>query len=295
VLSYEHGVTPLEPPNVGSIETGGYYHEKAKLGGLVVKDDGNTIKVYGPGEVEIPLASLPAGTITEQTMFDGREETDVKVTEIDMSKLNDSGHFPSNGLLYAYRTDASPQQPNGVRLKNASELRGKLTVVSPVPVYVWGNYNTVNKKRSAIITDAINLLSNAWNNTKGNGQLPDASDTTYNTAIISGNTITNPTGTDPTKPDYMYDPNGLQYRYCGGFENMPRFHERWSGVPCRINGSFVSLWQSKIGTGAWVYGSDNYCAPQRLWSFDTDFRNASNLPPFTPVVVGTSQVVWWVE
>jgi hypothetical protein len=283
LLSAEHGVTPLEPPEVGSIDEGGYYHRNASL---VVKSDGSDITVFGPGGSELPLDAFPAGTFTEARMYDGRENQEVSVVDVDVEKLNQSGLFPSNGLLYAYRTDASPERPSGVRLKNARELGGDLSVVSPTPVYVWGDYNTTSKKRASIITDAVNLLSNAWDGGKSRGRLPKASPTTYNTAIVSGNLVTNSGGSDP---------DGLDYRYNGGFENMPRFHENWTGVDCMIRGSFVSLWESRVGTGAWRYGGDNYTAPNRLWDFDVDFNDPSNLPPWTPRVVGTSQVVWWME
>jgi hypothetical protein len=45
----------------------------------------------------------------------------------------------------------------------------------------------------------------------------------------------------------------------------------------------VQLWQSQYASSAWSYGI-YYNAPNRTWSFDTDFLNAANLPPGTPVV-----------
>ena len=83
--------------------------------------------------------------------------------------------------------------------------------------------------------------------------------------------------------------------YNGGFENLPRFHENWSGVNCYIRGSFVVLWESQYAKGKWVYGSDNYRAPRRKWSYDTDLNEVGNIPAFSPTVVGTRRVVWWEE
>ena len=198
-----HGITEIVAPNMGTITQGGYYHENAELvivDGLAFDTNGN----------QLPM---PAGVIKETTMYDAREGTNITVTEVDMELLNSSGFFPTNGLVYAYRTDTTSSQPNGIRLTNGAELAAPLSVVSEDPVYVHGDYNTVDKKGAAIICDAINLLSNAWDNSKGPGQLPGASQTTYNFAMITGNVRT---------------PDGGG-AYSGGFENLPRFHENWSG------------------------------------------------------------------
>jgi hypothetical protein len=148
-----------------------------------------------------------------------------------------------------------------------------LTVVSPAPVYVHGNYNTVGKKPAAVITDTINLLSSAWNFTKAPGQVKTAANTTYNFAMITGNNNTTPG------------------HYNGGFENLPRFHEDWSGKTCAITGSFVNLWFSQVATGPWVYGGAWYSAPNRVWNYETMF-DQGKLPPFTPMVITTRTVAW---
>ena len=41
-------------------------------------------------------------------------------------------------------------------------------------LFIQGDYNTVNKRGSAVIGDAVNLLSNAWDGTKTSGSLPIA-------------------------------------------------------------------------------------------------------------------------
>jgi hypothetical protein len=219
---------------------------------------------------------LPPGTLTEVSMYDAREGQNISVTEVDMALLNSSGFFPANGLIYAYRTDASAAQPNGIRLANASELAAPLTVVSEDPVYVMGDYNTVDKKGAAVISDAVNLLSNAWDDSKGPGSLPSASDTTYNMAMITGNVRT---------------PDGGG-NYSGGFENLPRFHESWSGVTATIRGAFANLYESLIGTSPWQYGGDVYRAPLRDWRYDPDLLDPANLPPFTPNAVYVRRVLW---
>ena len=83
-------------------------------------------------------------------------------------------------------------------------------------------------------------------------------------------------------------------QYNGGLENYPRLHEKWTGVTLSIKGSFVSLWNSQIATGNWVYGNPQYTAPNRLWDYDTDF-SSGNLPPFTPWAVLINRGAWWKE
>ena len=261
-----HGVTEIVPPNLGTITQGGYYHENADLvivDGLAFDTDGN----------QLPM---PPGVITETTMYDAREGTNITVTEVDMELLNSSGFFPQNGLIYAFRTDTTENQPNGVRLTNGEELAGPLTVVTEDPVYIQGDYNTVNKQGAAVISDAINLLSNAWDDSKGPGQLPGASDTTYNFAMITGNVRT---------------PDGGG-SYSGGFENLPRFHENWSGVTASIRGAFANLYGSSFAKSPWSYGGDRYRAPIRDWRFDPDLLDPNNLPPFTPNAVNVRRVLW---
>ncbi len=311
VQTAEHGIRQVEAPSVGNIHmyapaaegtgnynydefSGTYYqvaggtgeYEKGHfyrnadliiIDGTAYDGDGNPIiwpDIDGDGQPDSP--------ISESTFYNGREGTYVTTTDIDMDILGKSGHWPDNGLLYATDTTANPSQPDGVRLVNGSALAAPLTLVSPTPVYTLGDYNVGNathaKQPAAIITDAYNVLSNAWDDAaKGPGSLPKATPTTINAAFITGSYVTQPG------------------RYNGGFENLPRFHENWSGIPARIRGSFVNIWDSEVATGQWVYGGDHYTAPNRDWNYDTDFNDISKLPPFTPSVVGTTRVVWVIR
>jgi hypothetical protein len=267
-----HGVKEIAAPDIQNIKafngdgTKAFYHSKADL--VVV--DGNAFDKDGN------VLVLPPNTITQTTMYDGREGKVITVSEVDMGLLNSSGHFPANGLLYAYRTDATASQPNGIRLTNGAELEAPLTVVSETSVYVHGDYNTVEKKGAAVMADAVNLLSNAWNDTKTAGSLPRAANTTYNLAFVTGNVQT-PDGGGP---------------YSGGFENLPRFHEKWSGRTATIRGSFINIYESEIAKAPWHYGGDVYTAPVRDWQYDTDLSNMENLPPFTPSAVYFQRVLW---
>jgi hypothetical protein len=296
VQSSLQGVKPVDPPSIGSIQrfesvgpgggdytfnsaTGDYDHVGAGNGearkgryhataDLVLRD----LKAY---DASGALLALPAGTLVEKTMYDAREGKTVKVTEVDVTLLRSSGCFPHNGEIYASRSDTTTSQPNGIRLKNGKDLGAALTVVSEDPVYVLGDYNSVNKRPAAIIADAVNLLSNKWDDTKTAGHLPKANAATYDFAMVSGGNET------------------AGSHYSGGFENLPRFHEDWAGINCTIKGSFVKIFASQFATGGWVYGGDRYTAPNRLWDYDTAFNNIANLPPFTPNVAQVRAVGWW--
>lgn len=265
--------------NVGSgigTHDPGFFHESADLS-IITYADGSWDAFDIDG---LSVKSLLTSTVTQTAMYDARQANgngqNTPITEIDMAELASSGAFPSNGLLYAAHYGMGDGvDAKGVLLKNGSQLHGALTVVSEGAVYIQGDYNTTNKKGASVIGDAVNLLSNDWDGSKSPGQLPKASETTFNTAIVTGNHSTKVGG------------------YNGGLENLPRFHEKWSGINCNIVGSFVNTWESKYATGKWKYGSDRYKAPGRRWSYDTAFNTVANLPPFTPMAVSAEDVVSW--
>jgi hypothetical protein len=268
-----HGVREIAAPDIKTIKAfdaagnKGFYHANADL---VIRDGSAFDKSGNP-------LTLPPGTLTQTTMYDAREKKTITVSNINMGLLNTSGKFPANGLIYAYRTDGSASQPNGVRLTNGSTLLKPLTVVSQNPVYVHGDYNTSAKKGAAVISDAVNLLSNAWNNSKtATSGLPAASNTTYNLAFVSGMV--------PTP-----DGGGA---YSGGFENMPRFHENWTGKTATIRGAFINIFESEIAKSPWVYGGNVYTAPNRDWQYDPALNDMANMPPFTPNAVYFQRVLW---
>ncbi len=277
----QHGVQEAVTPNVGSIAmynddgSKGYFHENA---GLTIIVDGTTITVTDASGND--LTGVLGSAITLTDIADTRQSdggsTRTRVIEINIGALNGSSYFPPNGLIYAAHTDMGEgTEAHGVVLTNGSELGGDLTVASESPVYVHGDYNVVDKKAASVIGDAVNLLSNNWDGTKVAGNLPGATETTFNFAMI--------TGSYGSEED----------RYNGGLENLPRFHENWSGVPCNISGSFVNIYDSEHATGDWQYGGDRYTAPQRNWEYDPSFNSVDGLPPFSPMAVSAKSVVTW--
>jgi hypothetical protein len=208
-------------------------------------------------------ALLPAGTITTNAFYDGREATNVRATDVDISLLKTTAYYPANGVIYA--SDQRSGAYNGLRLKNGSDLGRPLSVLSENPLYVKGDYNSVNKQPAALGADAVTFLSNSWADSNSTLALNNrvASATLCNASIMTGNT--NTTATD----------------YNGGLENLPRFLEKWDGITFTYSGSLINLWNSQQATGTWSYGS-YYTAPTRQWSYDTDLDDPAKLPPATP-------------
>jgi hypothetical protein len=259
---------------------------------ILVNADGSVTVKTGPFGAE-SVAPLDTSSFlrTDKKFADGRERKCIDVAQIDLGALRTAPGFSfSNGVLYvsSSHVTSSPCGSYGthmpaVRLTNGAQLpastQGGFTVVSDGPIYIQGNYNTVNKVAAAVMGDAITILSNNWgpNNSDSKGDLPasgnrPATATTINAAMIAGNVPTIP-GT----------------RYSGGLENYLRLLEAWSGVTLTYTGSLVTLWQSQTATAAW--GGSYYTVPIRNWSFDTLFN--TTLPPGTPRVHVAQRLGWW--
>ncbi len=216
-------------------------------------------------------AFLPAGAVTSTTFYDGREGNNVNATEIDVAKLSSSSYFPSNGVIYF---SDSRSGFNASRLVNGAAIGKPLSFYSENPIYVQGDFNSINKQPASIAGDAVTFLSNSWDDafsTLDKNQRK-ATKTTVNAAIMTGNT--NTTSTD----------------YNGGLENLPRFLEEWSGIDFTYSGSFVNLWNSLQATGTW--GDSYYSPPNRVWSYDTDFDDPSKLPPMSPTIQIFQRTGW---
>lgn len=241
----------------------GPYHEQAGLK-ILLAQDGTWSAVDGNG---LDVTSRLAGAVRLSSVADVREKGNVKVAVIDIAALQASGQFPANGLLYLAALGDTPLDGSrGFLLEGGAELPAPFTTITDNFLYVQGDYNIVDKKPAAVVADVVNLLSNAWDGSKSlaSGK-PAARETTYNMAIVSGFRAS------------------VEGQYSGGFENMPRFHETWSGVRCNITGSFVALWEPAYSREP--RDASAYDPPERHWSYDTAFDDFDNLPPFTPFLL----------
>lgn len=275
-----HGMTELKLPVVASGEpmdmigrsgtdNADSYEHKA---GLKILDGQVYFRQPDSSWQNVTTDFTSAGILTQSTFRDGRENKDVKSYDIDIAKLNTSSYWPDGGIIYSANEISGSLV--ATRLKNGSELKEGLTVASENPVYTVGNYNSVNKKPASIMADALTILSvnwtdgNSWNSTR------TAADTRVNAAYMTGNKASGTGGNT----------------YSGGFENLPRFLENWSGKKFMWKGSAVDLWLSEKATGTW--GGSYYSPPNREWEFDTDFLDPNKLPPGTPLISIVMKTSW---
>ncbi len=264
------------------------------LDGVVQDQVGNVVELRycsGGGSYtgSCPSGQTVVNPLSSTTFYNYREGKTVKSTDVDVAKLKNSPAFNSivasqNGVIVYFsdrRNQGSSTFQDSVRLVNGSSLPTKgMTFASENPLYVKGNYNTVSKQPSGLVADAFNVLSNNWNdanstNTSLSGKTATA--TTLNSTIITGNTETT-TG-----------------QYNGGFENIHRLHENWSNVNFTYSGSVITLYNSQIATGNWIYGGNYYTAPNRVWSFDTDLSNPNYAIPGFPSVFNVAKVNYEVS
>jgi hypothetical protein len=161
-----------------------------------------------------------------------------------------------------------------------------MTVAAENPVYVQGNYNAQANNTlanphvaTAIIADAVTLLSNNWNdiisftqpNNPGNR---DATQTGYRVAIVSGKPLSfQRPGWGPAQ-DFGTD---------GGAHNFLRYIENWGGVNLNYRGSIVSFFTSRQAVGTYKCCNYVYGAPNRAYVFDNEFLTPTLLPPGTPM------------
>jgi hypothetical protein len=214
-------------------------------------------------------------------------------------------------------TGAIPSPRYGVRVFGSPNLDFPamvdptgLSVVSDQGVYVEGDYNVGDGGRpwmpASLMGDTINVLSNNWwrgypldppnyPNCKGDCQSRrPLANRTAGHATLGWAGFANRTdvlaafigGVDVTAVG----------NYNGGFENYPRFHERWGGITLFYRGSFVSLGQPQRSNGPWCgtgAGCNIYDPPgTRNWNFDARFQQAENLPPMTPQVLSVNQILF---
>ncbi len=255
---------------------------------LIIEEE----KAYDPAGNEIKLDLLGCfdadgeKAVRKETFYDAREEMDVEVTQIDIGALTACGVMPANGIVYASEKPGKPEKGQGVRLVNGAELPTQgLTVVSGNPVYIQGDYNTINKVPAAVMGDAITVLSNNWgpNNSndsdkaQGSTSSRRATETTINAAFATG-------------PHAEASPGAGN----GEFNNLPRFLEDWRDVDFNYRGSMISLWHSQLATGAWRCcgdsGDNYYVPPNRNWGYDTLFDTQQ--PPGTPKGIVIIRLAW---
>lgn len=247
-----------------------------------------------------PSTFIP-GTLTTNTSSQTSGSFPAAGTYVGTPVKNKSGKWVyekitgyTYGVSYSYQywdvvSNLITVEP-GIRLTNGAALPPNgLTIATPDPVYVQGNYNvskngttvlnsndTTYTQPAAIIADAITLLSTAWNDSKSAQSVGNrtAANTTVNAAFLTGNVATTANS------------------YSGGVENFPRYLEDWGSATSTYNGSMVCMFNSRFATGAWSQTTSYYNPPTRAWAFDKNFLNPSKLPPSTPKTWSVTRSRW---
>jgi hypothetical protein len=255
----------------------------------------------------IPNLPLPIIQESDDAFQDCREnDRDVDTTDIDLYSLGlwYEGYLEDQGLelagdgilIYTSRSQNANFTNDGADLQairvitinavSSPQLSDDTTLATDNPIYIHGDFNTVNTKGVALIGDAVNILSNALV-TKPCGisffnlfRNYSAATTTVNAALFAGHV--------PTSPDGSV--------YSGGVHTYPRLHEDWtrrqagSTKSLNINGSFINLWDSEQARGEWCLGGDCYSGPTRIWGWDVRFQDPDYWPPFIPSIFSVERV-----
>ena len=242
-----------------------------------------TLSAASPGIGGVIYSTFKGAITTNQSIQDNREGASVRLATLDVgavsTKIRDGTLAPFNNLIYISDTSASQTggtPKRGIRLKNGAIMPDAgITVASQNPVYVQGDYNTggsnppsnsgdyssasgerLHSETVCMVADAVNILSNAWNDSNSSSGLAQESPATQrSTPRLSLESLRVRTTT-----------------YSGGAENFPRFLENWNGgKTLTYYGSMVELYQSQQSIGRW--GSANvYNPPNRQWFFDTNLQ-----------------------
>ncbi|MEI7473973.1 MAG: hypothetical protein WCK67_04270 [bacterium] len=312
------GASVLEPPKLESFQPGGYYDKNAAIKVEVITAAAKPYKITFNGITTSYTSAELGGALAETQIYDYKEypsgskpakNTAIKATNIDINLLKTKlGYTTGSGLVYMTRDDAVPDNDgndfttdinrkiSAFKVINGATLSGPTTFISNLPVYIQGSYNkhtsttpSIDKwQPSAVVADAVTLLSDSWSDAKSNWKDPTVNKTSgqpmpvavngeYNVAFITGNL--------PTKVG----------QYNGGLENLPHFLENWAGKQINISGSFIQLYRSKYATGQW--NGTYYQAPTRVWQEEDRFSDLNNLPPeyvnlFPSVSIGIIYSGW---
>jgi hypothetical protein len=260
-----------------------------KAGLTITRSGGVTTAVNANGDtvnLNYTYNGQPKSVVSTGGFYNEREGGAVSTLNIDLGNMQQAGIAPTNGIVYVRNLDTN----GAVRLLNSADLPGiqntGFSLATPNPLYVQGDFNSVNKTASMLAGDSINILSSAWldaqNDTSGERASPrDA----------SGNTVLNAVCVGGNVPTYV-EANGTKH-YSGGAENFFRYMENWgSGRKHIFSGSIINLWKSEDATGNW--DTQKYTPPFRQWGWDPDLA-ANGGPPGSPVTFAVSKLKWNIQ
>jgi hypothetical protein len=214
----------------------------------------------------------------------------------------------------------------GVRLINGGKLPDVgLTVATPNPVYIQGDYNTgatTNYSSTAGgSASAAALTVSAKPDSDGSSAYPSGTSAptetsgtyTKKTAAVVADAVTIlsngwsdgnsnaalssrlPKNTTVNTAIVAGNVPTTSAAYSGGIENFPRLLEHWTSSDTNsyyltIHGSFGLLYDSEQATGVWKATGNYYDAPSRRWFYDTILQDKN--PPGFPVAYAYDMGAW---
>jgi hypothetical protein len=260
---------------------------------VTVSDTGVTAKSGNSTHFPTPVPPAELATFITTTNFftDAREGKLVQPIDLDVGNLAAWNQANGNHVSSVYVLDqrSLPGTDLGaVRVVNGTTLpQNGLTVATALPLYVLGDFNSDTATRSttnttttrpaSLVADAITILSDHWQDTNSISPVGsrNATATTVNAAFLTGVVET------------------TQDHYSGGMENFPRFLETWGLANIfTYNGSMIKMFPSLYATNAWENNNNIYDPPARNWTFDTNFRDPTKLPPLTPKLLKVIRHQW---
>lgn len=264
----------------------------------------NVFALIGTNSVYLYGTNITSAIVSNPLTLDGQQYNTLKTsgsTEI-------SSTYGVNSIYVINSAAFNTSQMPGVRMINGQRLPPSgLTIATPDPIYVLGNYNittngiqtsttlgnTVNTYPAALMGDALTVLSTNWQDSYpagasnvGNTRTVSAANTTVNAATLEGIVTSTNNGSGSTTMT-------ANNHYSGGVENFIRLQESWStSTTNTYNGSIVVMFPSQIATNGWSVSGSYYNPPSRAWGFDLNFNNANLLPPLTPKIKATIRSTW---
>ena len=214
---------------------------------------------------------------------------EMKLLEVDMGRIWDCLHDAdaagedilyqgrslddntNGGLVFYFSVDGpdsdAARSNYGVRFYNANRMRSTtggvplpigLTLVTDHAAYIMGDFNTDDWIPTAVISDTVTILSNAWldddysfQSAKNNRQ---ALSTTLNSAFLAGKNSTN-------------------------LNTYPVLLENWGNDTLSLMTSFVRLFPPRHNAAS--NSTQYYRWPTRNWDFDQRFAQGQQ-PPMAP-------------
>ncbi len=269
---------------------------------------------YNVTNVASGVTNIYYSFVTNVSFYDYREAKTVKAVQLNVGAYNtwlsgpgatynnqnssgstSKGHSINSVYVYNGIPMTASVLP-AVRATNGAVLPTQgLTLATPNPIYVMGNYNAsgvslnngtnvVNAAPAGFMGDSITILSTTWSDSYNSGTAlttRNAGNTTVNAATLEGIVLSTTVG-------------GVKH-YSGGVENFLRLLESWSGDTLTYNGSIIVLFQSRYATNFWQTPGNYYNVPTRAWGFDLNFMDQSKLPPLFPSAKAMVRQQWSVH